>query len=719
MEFLRLDLRPKVLRTRLYGDQEFSRFELELLHTPLLQRLYNLKQLGFTDRVYPDAIHSRFNHILGVAELTEKMARRLASWLRAHKGEPFTYSGAESNAKVESNQPTVTGEALAAMLEFRVRSLRLMGLLHDLTHAAFGHTLEDEVSVFNEKHDNPARQARFFDALVAQLLYLWSTEERLHTFDPNVIEELSRLNVSPDRKRETRLAEELAELLSAEDRCVLAQLLRELELAFRLLLRIEFIHQSTAAVDRQPSLLVSDVASIIESSVPAIEFVLHRDMFMVDLVGNTICADLLDYARRDADNAGLRVQFDDRLLRYLCVVSVRGDLSPTGKPCIRSAIQIFTDKMRYDVLSEMSGILKARYLINERAVFHPTKCAAGAMLGTAIQLLAFRELPRWMQVLGDQEFLRELVVIAGNLESLCTRVEDDLMRAKQPPWRDVVRGLWPADPDMANAIQEIVSSTISSTKPSENMTSAETETLLSRASAARSVLWRLISRRFPKLAYRLRVAHHTGGASDETIAGKYCRPEDRYALERRVEEVCKLPVGSLFVHCPKRKTSLKAAEVLVVGANLCEAARLRNVTKVSPEGLEPYEREIVAIEDMYRSIWQFHAYLDLAHWDKQPVVEWALERELGFPNDQLLVQELAHERTGPYYLLAGELRDEIPPKLLPKVIEQVDSELTARLREVGGGQDMRDKLLAIIREVLSEAGGNNSSQLGLPGIGQK
>lgn len=51
MQFLNR-LRPKILRTRLYGDQLFTLFELELLHTPVLQRLYNLKQLGFTDRVY-------------------------------------------------------------------------------------------------------------------------------------------------------------------------------------------------------------------------------------------------------------------------------------------------------------------------------------------------------------------------------------------------------------------------------------------------------------------------------------------------------------------------------------------------------------------------------------------------------------------------------------------------------------------------------------------
>ena len=58
MQFLNAEKKPKIVRTRLYGDQKFSHFELEIVHSPLLQRLYGLKQLGFADRVYPDAIHS-------------------------------------------------------------------------------------------------------------------------------------------------------------------------------------------------------------------------------------------------------------------------------------------------------------------------------------------------------------------------------------------------------------------------------------------------------------------------------------------------------------------------------------------------------------------------------------------------------------------------------------------------------------------------------------
>jgi len=45
-DFLRQGAKKKIVRTTLYGDQEFTLWEMEVLHTPLVQRLYNLKQLA-------------------------------------------------------------------------------------------------------------------------------------------------------------------------------------------------------------------------------------------------------------------------------------------------------------------------------------------------------------------------------------------------------------------------------------------------------------------------------------------------------------------------------------------------------------------------------------------------------------------------------------------------------------------------------------------------
>jgi HD superfamily phosphohydrolase len=704
MDFLRPKAKKKVVRTTLYGDQEFSRWELEIVHTPIFQRLYNLKQLGFTDRVFPDAVHSRFNHVLGVVEMAERMCNRLSAWLTGHENTTFRYF---EGAKCDQ----ISGAQLNNLLKTRVSVVRLVALLHDLTHAAYGHTLEDEVCLFTEKHDSPKRQQRFFDTLIGQMIYTWVTELGIRDADPQVLESLVGLSVTDDAV--TRWSEEIREGLDDTERIQLASLLREMELAMTLLSYIEFMHEKNQeSVPPAPQFLVGKAAAKISATVPPLDFSLHRDSFLIDMVGNTICADLLDYARRDATNAGLKVQFDERLTRYLSLVSVQDDLSPTRKPCIRLAIQFFTDKMRHDVLSEMSAVLKARYLINERVLFHPTKCAAGAMLGTAVQLLGVSRVPLWMQTLGDQEFLSALKDISEALANVLSVPEQSF--GKQ--WETFVSDLR-CSPKLNAVVGESLEQIFTTEKISPIVRREEVQLLRERIAGARGLLWRLSARRYPKLAYRLRPGLlHSGGESDETMADKYCQASVRYSLERKIENICHLPVGSIVIHCPRRKMSMKIAEVLVVGSNLDNVAKLRDVTTVSPEGLQPYEDEIRAIENMYRSIWQFHVFLDYAKFDKQPVVEMALHRELDFPNDALFREELKGEPVTTYKLLAGEyLQGEIPMNHLSEVIERVDEEVM-KFRHLKGDVD-QENLVLLIREVYEKiAQSETPRQMDLPDV---
>ena len=92
----------------------------------------------------------------------------------------------------------VAAPELSRVFKDRIASLRLMALLHDLTHAAFGHTLEDEVRVFPEKHDKPSRQVRFFDGLVAPLNYIWRFDGGLTDVNPTTLKGLARLEFDRD-----------------------------------------------------------------------------------------------------------------------------------------------------------------------------------------------------------------------------------------------------------------------------------------------------------------------------------------------------------------------------------------------------------------------------------------------------------------------------------------------------------------------------------------
>ena len=557
-------------------------------------------------------------------------------------------------------------------------AVRLIALVHDLTHSGYGHTLEDEICVFEEKHDDPSRQARFFDALVAQLLMKWRIECGICDPDPDELENLMSLGI--DSAQIDRWVDEVSAVLRDDEREKLLKHLLQLDFALRLLLHLEFFHSDGGDVPKVQLAVsrviqrLSSVGGLFGANVQAFDLNFHRDGFFLDIVGNTICADLLDYARRDCRNAGVHVDFDQRLLRYLVVVSVNGTLSPDGRPVLHTAVQFYTDKMRHDVLTEMSAILKVRYIEHERILLHPAKCAAGALLGTATQLLGVSALPPWVQALGDQAFLGLLAQIAVALHDLCGTARN----LEEEP-----QGL---DEFLATALPKgsrlsiLVRTCLSNMLPDEDATwlvlRAHLEEIEQRARSARLLLWNLSARCYPRLVYRLRSElKHSGEDGDEEIAERYSDPAKRYRLERELEQELELPQGAVVIHCPQRKTAMKVAAALVVGRDMTKVARLRDVTDICKEGLVPYQSEIRAVEEMYRSIWQFHVFLDGAHFRKWRLLVNSLnERHLHFPNDALLMADLERKaEKDAYYILATDLKDKAAVEDLPRILERLDT----------------------------------------------
>src|ERR1017187_5944664 len=164
----------KRIRTVMYCDQKVSRAELEVLHTPSMQRLYGLKQLGLSDRGFIDASHSRFHHVVGVLEQVDKLVNAIMNNLGRHNRKFRIGASDETHEDLETND-------LVALVKKRRGVVRFIGLLHDLTHAPFGHTIEDEIGLVKSKHDDPERQADAFYRLLCQLVAWLSLE----TFGPD------------------------------------------------------------------------------------------------------------------------------------------------------------------------------------------------------------------------------------------------------------------------------------------------------------------------------------------------------------------------------------------------------------------------------------------------------------------------------------------------------------------------------------------------------
>ena len=57
----------KVIQDSIWGPIDFCSWEMQLIDSPLIQRLRDIKQLGMASLIYPCSNHTRFEHTLGVA----------------------------------------------------------------------------------------------------------------------------------------------------------------------------------------------------------------------------------------------------------------------------------------------------------------------------------------------------------------------------------------------------------------------------------------------------------------------------------------------------------------------------------------------------------------------------------------------------------------------------------------------------------------------------
>lgn len=103
----------KIVRDPLLGYVQLTKQEVMIIDTPMFQRLRRIKQLAHTHLVYPGAVHSRFEHSLGVLETAFRIAERISSI---------------------SNDWD------------KLRIIRYAALLHDIGHGPYSHVSEDVIA---------------------------------------------------------------------------------------------------------------------------------------------------------------------------------------------------------------------------------------------------------------------------------------------------------------------------------------------------------------------------------------------------------------------------------------------------------------------------------------------------------------------------------------------------------------------------------------------
>lgn len=115
-------------RDPVHNFMPFTDKEVDLIDSPVLQRLRGIRQLALASLVYPGALHTRFDHTLGVTHVAGQMAATLGFRSPQHEDE--------------------------------YRLVRYAALLHDIGHGPFSHVSENALERCADRGQLPPGQKK-------------------------------------------------------------------------------------------------------------------------------------------------------------------------------------------------------------------------------------------------------------------------------------------------------------------------------------------------------------------------------------------------------------------------------------------------------------------------------------------------------------------------------------------------------------------------------
>src|SRR6266566_4689186 len=338
-------MKEVIHRDQIHSDVRLDPLAVRLLDTPSVQRLGRVYQLGYAHYVYRGGTHTRLGHVMGAYHVAGKIVKALRDNYDRSTSRPA------GDLEPSAFLPPVGSKSLPTESQWDIllHLVRWAALLHDIGHVPIGHTLEDEFSGIYQKHD---------DLSSPRMPFLW-------------------YEVAAGKESEIRRAFRQATLPESFQRARLAW-----EKVWETVLLICLYREDKDGIPFGGlSGETSAFAKVVQRALGSANGVTFFP-YMADIVGNTICADFLDYLQRDPTNLGLDVLSYERVISRFWV-----GRDKQGNVHMALSLVDRRGKPRLDTTTAVVDLVRQRFRFAESVYYHKTKVSASAMFAKVFQLI--------------------------------------------------------------------------------------------------------------------------------------------------------------------------------------------------------------------------------------------------------------------------------------------------------------------------------------------